>query len=99
MMNYKDLLDYCREFNTDNWFEFMRLWLCHGEAPQRWHIYLELRLLARDSNVTCLEQAIDKMLQLYQRVKQREQSTREHIQTLREASQVCGRCQDYNGTY
>ena len=38
-MSYKDLLDYCGEFNTDNWFEFMRLWLCYGEAPQRWHIY------------------------------------------------------------
>ena len=90
MMSYKNLLDYCREFNTDNWFEFIRLWLCHEQASQRWHVYLELRRLARDSDATCLEQVIDKMLQLYKRVKQRELSTGERIQTLREASQLCG---------
>ena len=84
-MNYKDLLNYCREFNTESWFEFMRLRLCHGEAAQRWHVYLELRRLVRECDVMCFEQAIDKMLQLYKRVKQREHLTGERIQTLQEA--------------
>ena len=53
-----------------------------------------LRRLTRDSDDMCFEQAIDKMLHLYQRVKQREQSTGERIQTLREASQLCGGCRD-----
>ena len=63
----------------------MHLWLLHGEAAQRWHVYMELRRFVRECHVTCFEQAIDMMLQLYKRVKQRESLTGERIQTLQEA--------------
>ena len=85
MIKKKDLLDYCREFNTENWFDFMRLWLLYGDAAQRWHLYMELRRLVHECHVTCFGQEINMMLQLYKCVKQRENLTGERIQTLQEA--------------
>ena len=91
MITHRNLLDYCRQFNTESWFDFMRLWLTTIESPhQRWIIYQDLVCLARDTNSECLEQAIEKMLRLYKRIKQFEHQTGEHHKTLFEAWEKLG---------
>ena len=91
MITHRNLLDYCRQFNTESWFDFMRLWLTTIESShQRWNMYQDLVCLARDTNSECLEQAIEKMLGLYKRIKQFEHQTGEHLETLFEAWEKLG---------